>query len=245
MMHNQLVHDLADAKSTIYRELPLGSVWSGAWSGGDGTKIADVVSVRPSYTQFCVDIYECKVSRSDFLRDVRDEKYKFYLPHCHRFYYAVESGIAKKEDVPMEAGLLVRGEKGWATVKPARVREVDIPGATLLSMIFFRGRFVLNDRRRENIECWFNDTYRRNESLKKIGKRIGNALLFMEESIRCPKCKHAPWVYSMEDFAIRVCESFTRCKEIPRNAKDLFKPHYHLKCGSCEMTSVILFGKSK
>jgi len=108
--HNELAEDLANIKGTNFLDVPLGSVWL------ERPQRADVVEVKPSYTRFCVSIYEIKVSRADFHSDIRTEKWKGYLEHCHRFYFTLPSGLVKKREVPEGAGLIVRGETGWSTL---------------------------------------------------------------------------------------------------------------------------------
>ena len=91
MTHIELADDLCttfrghDAKAPYFaaREVNLGSSWLER-----GVPRADVLTVKPSYTKFCVSIYECKVSRADFLADVNAGKWRSYLPFCHRLYFA-------------------------------------------------------------------------------------------------------------------------------------------------------------
>ncbi len=81
----------------------------------------DVVAVKPhTYANRDLRAYECKSSRSDFLHDVGTDKWRRYSLVFPRVYFAVPSGLVKKAEVPDEAGLIVRGEKGWSTVKAAR-----------------------------------------------------------------------------------------------------------------------------
>ncbi len=81
----------------------------------------DVVAVKPHrYAQRDLRAYECKSTRQDFMRDVGTEKWRRYLLVFPRVYFAVPSGLIKKAEVPDEAGLIVRGENGWTTVKAAR-----------------------------------------------------------------------------------------------------------------------------
>lgn len=166
--HNILLKDLAiKIGPTPYINCPLGSIvgtqmkrehlameavrkrsakddymkiWRNALNSLPNVKIADVMSVIPSYKRFSLSMYEVKVTRSDFLRDLRYGKWKGYLPHCHRLYFAVPSGMVKKEEIPEETGLIVRGPKGWKVTKPGRKRKVDIPLDTLLSLLFLRQR---------------------------------------------------------------------------------------------------------
>lgn len=204
--HRKLCEDLALAKQTIFVEVPLGSVWAGQlqglnssifleWSKGNlrtekeieeyrrrnwgkGTQIGDVVVVRPSYTNFCIDIYEVKARRSDFLKEIRSEKWLGYLPHCHRFYFACLSDIVwGKEEIPEPAGLIIRGERGWRTVKRAVCRDITVPHETLLSMLFFRQKGFRSWRSREKVlESWIG----RERAFKRLGSRITDVIHFWE-----------------------------------------------------------------
>lgn len=50
--------------------------------------------------------FEFKVSRADFLRDLKSEKWKKYLGYCHTFTWVCPKGLIKKEEVEKPAGLL-------------------------------------------------------------------------------------------------------------------------------------------
>ena len=205
--HRKLCEDLALAKQTIFVEVPLGSVWAGQLQGlnssvflewskrnlrtekeieeyrrrnwGKGTQIGDVVVVRPSYTNFCIDIYEVKVRRSDFLKEIRSEKWKGYLPHCHRFYFACLSDIIwGKKEIPEPAGLIIRGERGWRTAKRAVCRDITVPHETLLSMLFFRQKGFRSWRSREKVlGSWIG----RERAFKRLGSRITDVIHFWEK----------------------------------------------------------------
>ena len=117
--HRELCFDLAEAKGTRFIEVPLGSKYL---SWGEVSQ-ADVITVNPSYNKFNLDIYEVKVTRSDFLGEIKKKKYEASLPHCNRFYFATLSGVCKPEEIPDGIGLIVRGDNGWSTVKRAKKRE--------------------------------------------------------------------------------------------------------------------------
>lgn len=136
---------------------------------------ADVVKIHPSYTKFSVSIYEIKVSRSDFLSDIRKEKWRGYLPHCNRFYFAVAEGVATKQDIPEEAGLMIRGAKGWTTVKAAPPNDRDIPRITLMSLVFARQRQTVRERRTDRVMD-ARGRWDRRKQLKVFGQRIAEAL---------------------------------------------------------------------
>ena len=65
-------------------------------------------------------IYEVKVSRSDFLSDVKAEKWRRYLYAAGQVTFAVPEGLIEPTEVPTGAGLIVRCEAEWLSVKPAK-----------------------------------------------------------------------------------------------------------------------------
>lgn len=167
--HNQLAEDLGISKGTNFFDVPLGSVVL------ESPQRADVIEVKPSYTRFCVSIYEIKVSRADFQSDIRTGKYKGYLDHCHRFYFACPSGMVDKSEIPEGCGLIVRGDKGWSSVKAAKARDVDIPPTTLLSLIFSRQRINHGGAHRNRL-YETRQFYERKKVYKLFGKEMGEAL---------------------------------------------------------------------
>jgi hypothetical protein len=172
LTHREACFDLAEAKGTRFVEVPLGSKWLN-WGG---VSQADVITVKPSYNRFNLDIYEVKVTRSDFLQEIKKKKYEASLPHCNRFYFATLSGVAKAEEIPDGLGLIVRGENGWSTVKAAKKREVQFDQQMMLSLLFFNGRVY--NRRRDDLGRQAyrlkNTVYK--DDLKGLGKRIREAL---------------------------------------------------------------------
>jgi len=180
MNHREMCEDLAAAKQTIFIEVNLGSKWL------QRPQVADVINIRPSYTRFCIDIYECKVSRPDFLNDLRSEKWRGYLDHCHRFYFAILPEVnfltfaddkPFSSDVPEECGLLIRGSKGWKTQKQAKVRNIEIPEMTLLSLLFYRKKWLFNHQYRYELKKGFIN---RDKFLKKLGKNVAKAVQHYE-----------------------------------------------------------------
>ncbi|TCL74206.1 hypothetical protein EDC14_1004144 [Hydrogenispora ethanolica] len=173
--HNELAEDLGNVKQTNFLDIPLGSV-----TMEFNTQRADVLEVKPSYTRFCVSIYEVKISRADFQSDVRSGKWRGYLDHCHRFYFAVPAGMVEKQEVPPEAGLIVRGETGWSTLKAAKPRNIEIPYTTLLSLIFARQRINHSGLARERL--YKLERYNQTKSFyKALGQRLGDALRNKDE----------------------------------------------------------------
>ena len=171
MTHRELCFDLAAAKATPYIEVPLEGVWYNINYGK-----ADVLTIKPSYTKFNLDIYECKVSKSDFNNEIKTEKYKKYLKYCHRLYFACLSGIAKKSEIPEGIGLIVRGDNGWSTIKQAKKNNIDIPRETLMSILFYKGRIY--SPRRKNMALFSNPYHTTDkEKLKGYGRSIKKKIL--------------------------------------------------------------------
>lgn len=149
--HDKIAEELAlTVGPTPYLGVPLGSCWLAKYNPEtrkcDGPARADVVTIKPSYTRFNLSIYEVKVSRADFLSDIRSEKWRSYLPHCHQFYFATVGDIVDKSDIPAEAGWVDKGKNGWSFRKHIKSRDVDIPVQTLQSLLFMRQRKSVRDR---------------------------------------------------------------------------------------------------
>jgi hypothetical protein len=176
--HRKLCEDLAQTKGTKFIEVCLGA------SGN--TQIADVISITPrQFKNFMLTIYECKVSRSDFLSDIKSEKYKGYLEYCNKFYFATLPGIVKIEEIPKGIGLMTRDEsKGWIISKNAKKNDIEIPRDILLSLLFKklsqddfeRRQHVLHYATENNF--YFNSK----EKFKKIlSPKVRKALKFYED----------------------------------------------------------------
>lgn len=97
----------------------------------------DAWVMKRSYSPFCCLGYEIKVSRRDF---VQDEKMVEYLPYCHQFYIVAPAGVAEKDEIPEEAGLIRVSKNGKKlyTVKKAPFRKVDIPDSIFKYIIMSR-----------------------------------------------------------------------------------------------------------
>lgn len=177
MNHDELIDSLARLKGAMFKDISLGSVWLAQdrhrqkvrdeirngncnWEDlrkpGNGIPRADLVVIRPSYDRFCIDIFEIKVNRFDFLSDIKTKKWEKYLPFCHRFYFAILNGVAKKKEIPSGVGLYEFGRvrtKSWSLIKGAKHREIRLPEEYLLSIIFYKqNRFIGYQRKLEALE---------------------------------------------------------------------------------------------
>jgi hypothetical protein len=177
--HRGLCEDLAMAKGTKFIEVNLGSP-------GDNAKMADVINLSGFYRNFLLDIYECKVSRSDFLHDLKSKKYENYLDHSHRLFFATLPGIIEPKELPSAVGLIVRDElKGWAIIKQAKKRHLTIPQDTLLSLIY-KKLSQDNFERRNWILSYAKEDYwttGRNQLKKILNPKVRKALAFYDKNI--------------------------------------------------------------
>ena len=102
---------------------------------------AFVMGTWESTTRLARVAYEIKVSRSDFLRELKHpEKRKPALEVSNRFYFAMPRGIAASEEVPADAGLvyITAGAEKVMIVKEAPWRDTPLPGPRFWAMILRR-----------------------------------------------------------------------------------------------------------
>lgn len=186
--HDKLAASLAVALGgTAWQNVHLGSPWLAAmskWQYGEsqgvrsGVQRADVVAVKPSYKRFCLSMYEVKVSRQDFLSDIRDGKWMGYLGHCHRFYFACLSGVADASEIPEPAGLYVRGPSGWTCRRGAKLLDTEIPRETMMSLLFMRQRPTEQQRQDENWSAFARYPWRDKERAQRaFGRKLAKFLV--------------------------------------------------------------------
>ncbi|MDT8902211.1 MmcB family DNA repair protein [Anaeroselena agilis] len=93
---------------------------------GRQQRILDGFAVKDrQFINLFTEGFEVKVSRSDFLRDV---KWQEYLPVCSSFYFVVPENMVGPHELPEGIGLIFCNERGALTIiKKARRRELDQP----------------------------------------------------------------------------------------------------------------------
>jgi hypothetical protein len=130
--HDDLANDLAG-------HLRGGSdrrVWVDMQLGPAGSTRPDVYTMPCSFSRFTPLAYECKVSVSDFRADVTKGKYTDYLAYASGVVFACPAGLLKKEDIPKGAGLMVRGDEGWRTLKaPSLAKCPELPRSLWLKLV--------------------------------------------------------------------------------------------------------------
>jgi hypothetical protein len=99
----------------------------------------DVFSMEATLepSQMRPQIHEVKVTRADFLADVKNEKKRGgNLIFCDAFYYAAPSGLIKPEEVPDGCGLVIEHSpcEFEILVRPKR-RKVELDARTFLNLI--------------------------------------------------------------------------------------------------------------
>lgn len=137
LLQGDLARHLRDVGWLTFTEIEIPGTTDepGSWNGR-----VDVVAVKPrNYAQKDLRAYEVKVSKNDFLRDVETGKWRRYLNVFHRVFFAAPSGLIKKAEVPTEAGLIVRGDKGWSVVKTARTHAPQNLCVNSILALLFRG----------------------------------------------------------------------------------------------------------
>lgn len=115
--HDELAADLMDARH-LAGEIAIEKL--ALYAG-----VVDVAAMRISWSRPRLTAYEVKISRADFLSDIRSEKWRKYLLSVERLYFAVPKGLVDVREVPPECGLTVRGGRGWYTPRSAPLRDVE------------------------------------------------------------------------------------------------------------------------
>lgn len=108
--HDELAHDLA-------KWLKSGAehwCWENSALGEWGGPRPDVMAYRRfRYNTPVIRAYEAKISRADLLADLRAEKWRSYLEHCMSVTFVMPSGLCKKDEIPVECGVMFRSGRGW------------------------------------------------------------------------------------------------------------------------------------
>lgn len=97
--------------------------------------------------------YEVKVSRSDWLRELRKPQKRLpALMVSNEFYFATPEGLVQPDEVPAEAGLVwVRGNGTTRAVKKAPWRATGFPGWMFFASVARRALIAENGGSGKNI----------------------------------------------------------------------------------------------
>ncbi len=84
----------------------------------------DVAAMRLSWSRPIPTGYEVKISRADFLSDIRSEKWRNYMCSVSRLYFATPNGLVDAREIPIGCGLIVWGPRGWYVRKRAPITKL-------------------------------------------------------------------------------------------------------------------------
>ena len=103
----------AETITALLRKRHAGQIFVTELRGGSGSRESDnsyidAYALHPYPSkQNCRVAYEVKVSRSDFLRDVKQpHKHRAALVHSNEFYFVAPVGMLAAVEMPLFAGLL-------------------------------------------------------------------------------------------------------------------------------------------
>ena len=96
----------------------------GSGYGGDSESRIDAWAMHPYPSkQNCRVAYAVKVSRSDFLRDIKQPlKHRAALNVSNEFYFVAPEGVIKPEELPLFAGLIEVKETSYVA-HPLRLHK--------------------------------------------------------------------------------------------------------------------------
>lgn len=128
--HDDLQADLAEHLLTPER-----LVWQDMQIGMAGSPRPDVYTIKKSYSKPHPISYEIKVSKSDFLSDMKTGKWQSYLQFSCAVVFCVPKGLITKADLPAGCGLMVRDENGWHTLKAPKLERAKIPENAFMKLL--------------------------------------------------------------------------------------------------------------
>lgn len=139
--HDQFASSLAGYLKTAGPKRRL--TWENlTFNCGDG---ADAYSCRPDVFSIVPALdparsmpwtCEVKISRADFLSDVRSEKWKRYRRFSARIWFATPQGLVKPEEVPEGCGLIEYRTPAWVpVVRPKYCKGWELSGRDLMRLI--------------------------------------------------------------------------------------------------------------
>lgn len=151
--------------------------WTEIFLGPVNMQRADVLAIRKSY-HVNIRIFEIKMTRGDFQRDVISGKYRGYFKYCHQFFFVSAPGLIKVEDCPKDAGLASfnKEKKTLTVIKGCPVNalsQIDVP---LLMKCLMRGHKLAVDTRRLTERVVWKENVELAARAKGLGYEIAKAL---------------------------------------------------------------------
>lgn len=166
--------------------------------GCEGGRV-DVATVKPHvYATKDLRAYEVKLTKQCFLQDIGQNKWHKYLNVFHRVYFAAPEGVLKKDDIPKDAGLIVRNENGWHVTKAAKGHKPEKLNADAVFAMLYRGYEQDREIRRLSERIAVEENLPLSAKAKKIGWEISRRLDRDRES-------------TVENWAIEVVGLMNEC----------------------------------
>lgn len=128
-------HDALAESLAAHLHGPHRMTWCDLQLGPQGSVRPDVYTIEKSFVRPNPMAYECKVSQSDFRADVTSGKWQAYLQYASGVYFACESTLIGKADVPDRCGLIVLKDGVWRSAKRPTLQPVKIPQDAFLKLL--------------------------------------------------------------------------------------------------------------
>lgn len=192
---NQLKYHLTRAThcNVLFPELRLGSGY-----GGISERRIDLFMISSEKGNYTT-AYEIKVSRGDFLKDIKDDlKQRGARMYATYFYYVAPIGMIKPEEIPVWAGLMEYDfeNKNFRTKIPAPLNSRNNPSWSLICSLVRRvdeavGKNEIDDLKNV-LRAYESELKSAISTLKQIasGKLDENA-----QNIILSKYKHSNFVF--------------------------------------------------
>jgi hypothetical protein len=122
----------------------------GCGYAGGADRSIDLWVIDANATKGCTATsYEIKVSRGDFLKDVKQPlKQRGARLFSDQFFFVTPPGLLKPEEIPDWSGLIEPSENNWTpfnVVVPAPIRSKDAPSWPLVVSMLRREAIVMHE----------------------------------------------------------------------------------------------------
>lgn len=151
MTHNEAIDKVCKSMRVYgwacFPEVPLHSASCCA------TPIPDVIAIKRNFQRKSIAIFEVKVSRADFLQEIKKEKFKKSFPFADKFYYACPEGMIKPEEVPSGCGLyyIMPKENYCVCMKSAKACKIELSKDMLWSIILsYEKKYITKEVKNEH-----------------------------------------------------------------------------------------------
>ena len=191
--HDDLARDLAMHVLSTKR-----LVWCDMQLGPAGSPRPDVYALDKSFAHPRAITYECKVSVADFRADVTAGKWQSYLPFSSGVYFAAPAGLLRKEDVPKECGLIVRGDEGWRTLRAPTLQTFKMTQNVCLKLLI--------DGRENEVRPTCKPERSERGAIAKIAKRWGEETAAIIADLEGARYRRDHWEKQAEEHRKRISD---------------------------------------